>query len=166
MSLRLRNGAFRSFPLSEPSFCLHMGGPDVREIRETFAAVTGRGRGWVEPMRFPGFDATHQNTFDFYWWLGVCYPQLHLQSWEFATSCWRPHWDMLRVSGANFSPWPQQPRWPRQLLLHYNFRGPFLLTPWIPWCKVSVSSYQAEAKRDTMWEAVHSSEQNVGFGVM
>ena len=36
-------GILRSFPPSEPSFCLHMGGPDVREIRQTFAAVMGGG---------------------------------------------------------------------------------------------------------------------------
>lgn len=48
-------------------------GPDVGEIKQTFAAVMVAGRvcvgGWVEPMRFPSFDLTHQNTFDFYCWL-------------------------------------------------------------------------------------------------
>lgn len=82
---RLRNGAFRSLPPSEPSFCLHMGGPDVREITQTFAAVMGGG--WVEPMKFPGFDLTHQNTFDLYCQLRVYYLQLPPQSPEFATSC-------------------------------------------------------------------------------
>ena len=49
---RLRNEAFRSFPHSDPSFCLHMGWPDVREIKQTFAAVEGE-VGRVEPLRFP-----------------------------------------------------------------------------------------------------------------
>ena len=67
---RLRNEAFRSFPHSDPSFCLHMGWPDVREIKQTFAAVEGE-VGRVEPLRFPSFDLTHQNTLDFYCWLRV-----------------------------------------------------------------------------------------------
>lgn len=80
-------GILRSFPPSEPSFCLHMGEPDVREIRQTFAAVMGGEGCWVELMRFPGFALTHQNTFDFYCRLRVYYLQLPPQSLEFAPSC-------------------------------------------------------------------------------
>lgn len=42
---------------------------------------------WAEPMRFPGFDLTHQSTFDFYCRLRVYYLQLLPQSLEFAASC-------------------------------------------------------------------------------
>lgn len=161
---RLRNEAFRSFPHSDPSFCLHMGWPDVREIKQTFAAVEGE-VGRVEPLRFPSLIRHIRTHWTFAAGLEFAafnslYNTRRLSLRVEACADWR--WGLLELT----SPITRRSRWPRQLLLHDKFGDSSLHILCMPWCQVCGSPWQAEARRGFVWETVYSSEQSMGFRIM